>query len=111
MLTRFLYRIKVDNYENHGSKPYKETACGVGVCIALGPQTFYAETLPVYIVESGGPLVKVNSRGAFLVRSDCQPLGEQISRIWHRRSSEQARPRRETYHGLVLHRKSHRSDT
>lgn len=111
MLARLLHRSKVDNYENHRSKPYKETASGVGVCIALRPQSLYAETLPVYIIESGRPLVKVNSRGTFLFSPDRQPVGEQISQIRYGWPSEQAGPGREAYHGFVRYRKGHRGDT
>lgn len=111
MLARLLHRSKVDNYENHRSKPYKETACGVGVRIALRPQALHAETQPVYIIEGGRPLVKVNSRGAFLFSPDRQPVGEQIPKIRHGRPSEQAGPGRETYHGFFRYRKGHRGDT
>ena len=111
MLARLLHRSKVNNNENHRSKPYKEAACGVGVCIALRPQTLHAETLPVYIIESGRPLVKVNSRGTFLFSPDRQPVGEQISQIRYGWPSEQAGPGREAYHGFVRYRKGHRGDT
>lgn len=111
MLARFLRRSKVDNYENHRSNPYKETACGVGVCIALRPQTIYAETLPIYFIESGRPLVKVNSRGTFLFSPDRQPVGEQVPQVRHGWTSEQTGPGSEAYHGHIRYRKGHRGYT
>ena len=46
MLARYLHRSKVDGYENHRSKPYKETKSGVGVHIALRPALLYANQEP-----------------------------------------------------------------
>lgn len=111
MLARILHCSKVNNhYENCGSKPNRETARGVGVHLALRPQAIHAETLPVYIVESGRPLVKVNCRRTFHHRSDRQPMGEQISQIRHGRSPKQTGPGCEAHHGLFRYRKSHRGD-
>ena len=54
MLARFLHSSKADNYENHRSKPYQETTCGVGIHRALRPQAVHAETKPDNIVQSPG---------------------------------------------------------
>lgn len=111
MLARFLHDDKVENYENHRSKPYQKTAGGVGVRSALRPQTLHAQTLPVCIVEGGWPLIEIHSRGTVLLRPYRQQMGEQISCVRYGRTTEQARAGREAYHGLDRYRKGHRGDT
>lgn len=107
MLAQSLHIIKVnDHNENHRSKPYEETACGIGVRIALHPQTFPAEMLPIYIIESGRLLVPVNSRG-----SDCQQMGELIPEIRHGGSSEQTRTRSQAHHGFFRYQESDRNNS
>ena len=50
MLARFLHNTKVRySYENHRSKTYQETTCGVGIHRALRLQAVYAETKPYNI--------------------------------------------------------------
>ena len=102
MLARFLLRLQVrHNYENHRSKTYQETACGVGVYRALRPQTIYAETKPYNIEQSRWPVFKGNSGKAVLFGTQSQPLGQAISRTRCRWSAEQAWPGSQANHGLI----------
>ena len=102
MLARFLLRLQVKhNYENHRSKTYQETACGVGVYRALRPQTIYAETKPYNIEQSRWPVFKGNSGKAVLFGTQSQPLGQAISRTRCRWSAEQAWPGSQANHGLI----------
>ena len=51
MFSRISYNGKVGHYENNRSQPYKETARGIGVRIALRPHNFLVESLLVYIIK------------------------------------------------------------
>ena len=64
MLARFLHNTKVRySYENHRSKTYQETTCGVGVHRALRFQAVYAETKPYNIDKADGmPSKKIAER-------------------------------------------------
>ncbi len=111
MLARYLHISKEnDIYENHRSKPYKETEIGVRVHAALRLQTLYAETLPDYFIKGGWALLQVHSRGTFHVRAYCQPMGEPVSMLRDGRASEQARAGSQAHHGQFGHTDSHRCD-
>lgn len=101
MLAYFLHISKVDNYENHRSKPYQETTGGVGVHGALRPKAVYAETKPDNIVQSARHAFKGSSRKAVVFGTQGQPLGQAISRTWYRRPPEQTRPGSQTYNGFL----------
>lgn len=102
MLARFLQDIKVRyNYENHRSKPYQETACGVGVHRALRSKAVYAETKPDNIVQIPGVVLKADSGKAVVFGTQGQPLGQAISRTGSRRSPEQTGPGSQTHNGLI----------
>lgn len=90
MLAWFLYIGKVDNYENHRSKPYQETTGGVGVHRALRPQAVYAETKPDNIVQIAGNVLKAYSGKVIVLGTQSQPMGPAISRTGNRRPPEQA---------------------
>ena len=62
MLARFLHSSKADNYENHRSKPYQETTCGVGIHRALRPQAVHAETKLDNIKAQGTPSKEIAER-------------------------------------------------
>lgn len=99
MLARFLRIGKIYNYENHRSKPYQETTCGVGVHRALRPQAVHAETKPDNIVQSPGHAFKRNSGNAVMFGTQGQPMGQTVSRTGGRRTTEQARTGRQADNG------------
>ena len=102
MLARFLHNIKVRyNYENHRSKTYQETTCGVGVHRALRPQVVYAETKPNNIVQSRWHIFEEDSRDAILFRAQGQPLGQTVSRTRRGGPSEQTGTRSQANNGLI----------
>lgn len=99
MLARNLLIGKVYNYENHRSKPYRETESGVGVHSVLRPQAVYAKTLPICIEESGRMFIQINCQGNVILRAHCQPLGEPVSEVRNTGTTQQTGTGRETYHG------------
>lgn len=101
MLAWFLHSSKVNDYENHRSKPYQETTCGVGVHRALRPQAVHAETMPDNIVQSAGHAFKGSGGKAVVLGTQGQPLGQAISRTGCRGLAEQARPGSQTYNGFL----------
>lgn len=101
MLAWFLHISKVNDYENHRSKPYQETTGGVGVHRALRPQAVHAETEQDNIVQSPGHAFKGNSRKAVMFGTQGQPLGQAISCAGCRRPAEQTRPGSQTHNGFI----------
>ena len=102
MLARFLHILKVKYiYENHRSKTYQKTACGVGVHGTLRLQTVYAETQPDNLVKSPESVLKGDSRKAFVLRTQSQPLGQPIPRRRSRRTSEQTRTGSQNHNGFI----------
>ena len=81
MLARFLHNTKVRySYENHRSKTYQETTCGVGIHRALRLQAVYAETKPYNIGQSRWHALKEDSGKAVVLGTQGQPLGQTVSR-------------------------------
>ena len=102
MLARFLHCIKVRNdYENHRSKTYQETAGGIGVYRALRFQAVYAETKPNNIMQSRRSVLKEDSGNAVMFGTQGQPLGQKVSRTWRGRSSEQTGTGSQANNGLI----------
>lgn len=102
MLARFLQDTKVRNdYENHRSKAYQETTCGVGVHRALRPQAVYAETKPYDIGQGRWSTLKEDSGKTVVFGTQGQPPGQKISRTRCRRSSEQAWTGSQANNGLI----------
>lgn len=102
MLARFLHNIKVRyNYENHRSKTYQKTTCGVGVHRALRPQAVYAETKPYYIGQGRWHALKEYSRKTVVFGTQGQPLGQTVSRTWRGRPSEQTGTRSQANNGFI----------
>ena len=102
MLARFLHDLKVRyNYENHRSKAYQETACGIGVHRALRPQRVHAETQPHNIGQSRGFALKGDSGKTIVFGTQGQPLGQSVSRTGCRWTSEQAGAGSQTNNGLI----------
>lgn len=101
MLAWYLHISKVNDYENHRSKPYQETTGGVGVHRALRPQAVHAETKPDNIVQSPGHAFKGSSGKAVVFGTQGQPLGQAISRTGCRRPAEQTWPGSQTHNGLI----------
>lgn len=101
MLAWYLHISKVNDYENHRSKPYQETTGGVGVHRALRPQAVHAETKPANIVQSPGHAFKGSSGKAVVFGTQGQPLGQAISRTGCRRPAEQTWPGSQTHNGLI----------
>ena len=90
MLARFLHNTKVRySYENHRSKTYQETTCGVGVHRALRFQAVYAETKPYNIGQSRWHALKEDSGKAVVLGTQGQPLGQTVSRTRYRWSAKQ----------------------
>ena len=102
MLARFLHNTKVRyNYENHRSKTYQETTCGVGVHRALRPQAVYAETKPYNIGQSRWSALKEDSGKTVVFGTQGQPLGQTVSRTGCRRSAEQTGTGSQAHNGLI----------
>ena len=94
MLAWFLHICKeTDDYENHRSKPYRETACGVGVHLTLRLPGIHAEKMPDCTVKGGWSVIEKGSGGAFHIGAPGQPLGEAISGEGHRRAYGTSRGR------------------
>lgn len=108
MLARYLHSSKVDSYENHRSKPYREAESGVGVHIALRHQTVHAETVQVYIAKSRETIIQIYRRGTFHIRPYRQPVGEQISGVGDRGIAQQAWPGSQANHGFIRQTGSNR---
>lgn len=109
MLARYLHISKVD-YENHRSKPYKETKSGVGVHIALRPALLYANQEPDSIIQSGWIILQGNSGKTVMLGTQSQPLGESISFKWYRWTAQQTRTGMQAYHGQFRHTGCNRCD-
>ena len=102
MLARFLHiGKKTDDYENHRSKPYRETTCGAGVPDALRLTGFHAGQMPDRTVQGGWPVIEKNRGYAFYVGTQSQPLGKPIPGKGFRRTSEQAGTGSQAHHGTV----------
>ena len=100
MLAWFLHIGKeTDDYENHRSKPYRETTCGAGVHLALRLQGIHAEKMPDRTAQGGRPVIEEDIGDAFHIGAQGQPLGEAVFGEWHRRPAEQAGAGRQTHHG------------
>ncbi len=111
MLARYLHISKEKNtYENHRSKPYKETESGVGVHDALRPALLYADKKPDSIIQSGWVVLQGHIRKIIMFGTQSQPLGETIPFGWHRGSSQQTRTRLQAYHGEFRLTGCHRSN-
>lgn len=108
-MERFLHKIKVESYEDQRSKPYKETACRVGVCHALRPTPLYEETLLVCIEKIRGSFLTIHSRRVADICSDGQPLGEPVSGLRYGWTAQQAWAGSQADYGFNGYRKSHRS--
>lgn len=101
MLAYFLHNSKVDNYENHRSKPYQETTGGVGVHRALRPKAVYAETKPDNIVQIAGYALEADSGKTVVLGTQGQQMGQTISRRGSRRSPEQTRAGSQANNGFL----------
>lgn len=102
MLARFLHNTKVRySYENHRSKTYQETTCGVGIHRALRLQAVYAETKPYNIGQSRWHALKEDSGKAVVLGTQGQPLGQTVSRTGYRWSAKQTGTRSQANNGLI----------
>lgn len=110
MLARFLQCCKADDYENHRSKPYKETESRVGVHIALRPTLLYAKQEPNSVIQSGWSFFQSNSRANVMLGTQSQPLGKAIPLGRHRGTAQQARTGMQANHGCFRHAGCNRSD-
>ncbi len=103
MLARYLHSCKVNDYENHRSKPYKETKSGVGVHIALRPTLLYANQEPDNIIQSGWLVFQDNRRKTVMFRTQGEPLGKAVPFRWYRWAAQQTGPGMQAYHGQFRH--------
>ena len=99
MLARFLHISKVSNYENHRSKPYKETESGVGVYRTLRPSHVYAETEQDSVIKVRWHVLQGNWGATVMFATQGQPLGKAVPRKGGGWTEEQTGPGLQAYNG------------
>lgn len=101
MLARFLHRYKVNDYENHRSKPYKETESGVRVYRTLRLTPVYAETEQNSVVKIRGHVLQRNRGAAVMFAAQGQPVGKPIPGEWGGWIEEQTGAGLQAYNGRI----------